>query len=93
MPSKRDITREVQGLKDIQKSKTFRHQTGLGDSNDEAIEAQIEALENGVCEDDISDWESSRRYSQYACDAAMYMVRWLEGKDKTTPTGYWDNLH
>lgn len=51
----------------------------FGDSNNDALEAQISTLLGQISSDDIDDLEESGEMSTYEADAARDAITWLEG--------------
>lgn len=73
--------------------------TAWGDSNLEAIEAQIEVLEKRLTPAAVDDRrnfegeeESDSKWTVYAGDCAADVARWLRGEEGELPSDSWSHL-
>jgi hypothetical protein len=82
MKSQEVINKEIEALKEIKPR--VREYNFFGDSNHEAIEAQIKVLEDLMSEDDI--WDNWPENESTIRDAALEAWAWLNNESK------YDNL-
>lgn len=92
MRSQEEIDAQSSALEVIKNSPSFRHNTFFGDSNDEAIEAQIEVLEEGLTYINVADRRDDY-WSDHAADSADSVLSWLSGDTDDTPASKWEGLY
>lgn len=90
---KQEVQAEIEALRAIAAKPTFRKTTLFGDSNTEAIEAQIDVLEDGLSEEDVSDLEESGDLTEHAATSARDASLWLYGENDDRPSAEWEGLH
>lgn len=87
-----EIAQELKWLRD---NKAFiPRTTAFGDSNWDAIDAQIMVLENRWSEQEVWDRESDEDWCGRVLDNARDAAMWLEGEDENQPSaqGNWGAL-
>lgn len=95
MKTATEIKEEIDKLKTMKP--TVRKTSGFGDNHHDAIDGQIEALENlydenkifdlndGAAEDELFSAENVR-------DSALEAYRWRSGEEETAPSESWKEL-
>lgn len=96
--SQDEVTQEIEKLRVmLPKVRPF---TMFGDNNRYAIEAQIEALETEMDDDDIFakleeedlDGELVGEWPQHTVDAALSAAQWRDGDEEMCPSESWKDL-
>lgn len=89
MRDEKQIAEEIEKLKDIKER--VRPTTFFGDSNTDAVAAQIEVLERGMDTDDIYDFFE---YADHLLEAALAAYYWAEEPedDEEAPSVDWEPL-
>jgi len=85
-----EINEEIKKLREM-KPKVRRY-TRFGDDNHEAIDAEIQVLEENVTEDDTYRWEEDGDFSQHACESARSAILWRDGDEDESPSESWELL-
>jgi len=88
-----EIQTQIEELTAIKLKPTFRRTTLFGDNNVEAIEAQIEVLEERLTDDDVTDRQDMEDFSEHAANSALDAANWLAGVDEDTPVKGWEGLY
>ena len=78
-----------------------RRRTMFGDNNHEAIEAQIEVLDEDLTDDDVYDrlitedeetGDTEGEWTQHVVDAALRVIQWRDGEEEESPSKSWEPL-
>ena len=86
-PTVEQVQQEIAALKEIKPR--VRRYTFFGDDNHDAIDAQIETLEQGYDEDDLDrEWEEDEHIYQSAREA----LDWKNGYAETGLADSWSSL-
>lgn len=95
MRTDQEISIEISNLKDMKSE--VRQSTAFGDNNHDAIDAQVEALEDQMDEDDV--WERHETAgedepfsTEHERDAAIEAVAWMHGEIENPPSEDWADL-
>jgi hypothetical protein len=90
IPTKEQVTMEIAKLKEMKPH--VRHFSAFNDDNHEAIDAQIQVLEEDMDDDGIDEnWPDDDQYS--IRDAAQAARSWLDGEsDTATLSEEWEGL-
>jgi hypothetical protein len=90
-PTLKKIQAEIAALEELQPK--IRPTTAFGDSNTDAVAAQIEVLEKRMDDDDVADKEDSGDWNQFVASSARDAVLWLEGQsEEETLSSGWESL-
>ena len=90
------ILAEILALQTMKPS--VREFTMFGDSNHEAIEAQIDTLHGSMSMDDVYDrfgeeaFEDEVEFNQSNLDAALSAQQWLSEESEESPSAGWSTL-
>ncbi len=90
---KAEIQQQIDLLKEIAVKETFRHVTMFRDSNDDAIAAQIEVLEERHTDDYCTDQEDSEEWTEHVATHAREAANWLAGDTEDKPADGWKGLY
>ena len=88
--TKDEIKAEIANLKEIRPLLAEKcPETVFGDSNLDALDADLAVLEEGLSEDEIHErwWEV-----EYICDEALFTREWVEGathESEGSPAAWW----
>jgi hypothetical protein len=85
-----ETNEEINRLREMQPK--VRRYTAFGDDNHEAIEAEIQALEENATEEETYDWEKDGEFSQHACESARSVILWRDGEEDESPSESWEPL-
>lgn len=86
------VKEQIDGLKAILAKPTFRRMTFFDESNTEAIEAQIETLEERYSVDTV-DNRDGEEWTEHAASSARDAAYWLAGESDDDPVTGWNGLH
>jgi len=95
-PTAEQIKSEISRLREIMDK--VPPTTRFGESNTDAIDAEIEVLENDLSEDDIysssceTEDEEDEKWSFRIRDLALAARRWMDGEDPESPSKGWEPL-
>lgn len=89
-PTPIQIAAEIRTLTEMKPK--VRKFTMFGDNNHDAIDAQIEALEDDFDESAIYDKEDSGDWTERQRVAAQEAIDWREGDTKDIPSKEWEPL-
>lgn len=97
IPNDKQITDQIAELKRL--LPRIPPRTGFGDSNTDAIEAQIEVLEKRLTPQAVDDRrnfedqdEDDSKWAVYVGDCAADAARWLTGETPEAPSVDWRSL-
>lgn len=79
----KDIEAEIQKLEELKT--TVRPKTAFGESNVEAIEAQIDTLRNALEEDDVYDRLDAGDFDERQKDSALEAIEWRDTESNDEP--------
>lgn len=90
MISHEDIQTEITKLEELKDKVPAK--TGFGESNIEAIEAQIEALRENLEEDDVEDRYDAGDFTERQRDNALEAIGWRNEDEDDSPSKGWEHL-
>ena len=89
-PTQKEIQAEIETLRKMKP--TVRDITYFGDSNHDAIDAQIEVLSGEVDEDEIDDKVEDGEWAEHVYASARNAVDWMNGDSDDVPSEEWKEL-
>ena len=92
MKTRKQIQAEIDKLEDIKP--TVLRTSFFGDNYHDAIDAQIEVLENDMDDDDIYNNQDSEEWAQNVVDAALEARQWRDDESEKdfVPSESWKEL-
>jgi len=84
------IAAEIKSLSDLKPH--IPSQSGFGDDNDGAINAQLEVLRDNLSFDDIDMKRDDGEWDDYVYDSAFWALEWMNGNSKDSPSQDWKPL-
>lgn len=96
MKTNEQINTEITTLREMKPN--VREYTAFGDSNHDAIEAQVDVLREHMSTDDVYDrfgedaFEDEDEFCQSDLDAALSAQQWLCGESEEAPSAGWSSL-
>ena len=90
MRTPKQVKDEIQKLKSIKP--TVRPTSFFGDNHHDAIDAQIEVLEDLLDEDEIYHKEDDEEWTESVRGAACEAYEWLHGNKKESIADEWKEL-
>lgn len=88
-PTAKEIEKEIATLKDM--APRIRQEDAFGGDNRAKIEAQIEALDDLMSENECDDKEESGDWDSDVASEARAAVQWMDGEEDK-PSDGWKSL-
>lgn len=89
-PTKTEIEAEIKALRALKPK--VRKTTFFGDSNWDAIEAQITVLELSLSQENIDKNLDEEAWTEYEYNNALDARAWLDGERENSLSGEWKEL-
>lgn len=91
-----EINAEIQRLKETKKNLRVRV-SAFGDNHEDAIDAQIQTLEDGLDEAEVCDRHDNAMddepfHADNEYDSALMVIQWRNGGSEEVPSEEWKSL-
>ena len=90
VPTQAEVEAEIKKLKEMKPK--VRETSYFGDNHHDAIDAQIEALEDDLDTDDCYDREENGDWAENVRSAAVDAIDWRDGDKDEQPSLEWKDL-